>query len=278
MKTNTQKKKLIVISGITGAIGNAFLAKYSREDNTIIYGISRKAESIGSFVDPKTGKLFTSTFIANIGDLDQKCIGDFINKINFAEFESIIYIHCLGLYPFEVNNRGKLDVKNDKDGDGINDTVLELSHRVFKTFISALSENAAKNNVGFGAIIFGGIADIHKPLAHQSWWRVMEMNKEYMAKNSREIGMNLINISSVVCSHEIVTRPHVFTQTDADMKYWLLPHEIPDRFFADIKRKGLDIFSGYREFEFYNVKPDFDPHYYENYKFTPRKVSEIYHN
>lgn len=277
MNTNTQKKKLIVISGITGAIGNAFLAKYSREDNTVIYGISRKAESIESFIDPKTGKLFTSTFIANIGELDQKCIGNFINKINFAEFESIIYIHALGLYPFEIDSHGKLSVENDKDGDGINDTVLELSHRVFKMFVNTFSDNALKNNVRFGTLIFGGIADVHKPLAHQSWWRVMEMTKEFMGKNSQNIGMNVINISSVVCSHEIVTRPHVFTQTDADMKYWLLPQEIPDRLFVEIKRKNLDIFSGYREFEFYNTKPDFDPHYYENYKFTPRKVSEIYH-
>lgn len=278
METNTQKKKLIVISGITGAIGNAFLAKYSREDNTVIYGISRKAESIESFIDPRTDKLFTSTFIANIGDLDQKCIGNFIDKINFTEFESIIYIHALGLYPFEINHEGKLHVENDKDGDGINDTVLELSHRVFKIFLSSFSKGAQEHNVRFGTLIFGGIADIHKPLAHQSWWRVMEMTKEYMGKNSQNIGMNMVNISSVVCSHEIVTRPHVFTQTDADMKYWLLPHEIPNRFFVEIQRKGLNIFSGYHEYEFYNIKPDFDPHYYENYKFTPRKVSEIYHN
>lgn len=277
MQTNTQKKKLVVISGITGAIGNAFLAKYSRDDNTVIYGISRKAESVGCFVDPKTSKLFTSTFITNIGDLDQKCIGNFIDQINFKEFESVIYIHCLGLYPFEIDSHGKPCIENDKDGDGINDDVLKLSHRVFKMFVNGFADKAKANNVRFGTLIMGSLADTHKPLVHQSWWRVMEMTKEFMGKNSKDIGMNMINISSVVCSHEIITRPNVFTQTDADMKYWLLPHEIPDRFFADIKRKGLDIFSGYREFEFYNTKPDFNPHYYENYKFTPRKVSEIYH-
>ena len=195
MQTNNQKKKLIVISGITGAIGNAFLAKYSREDNTVIYGISRKAEHVGSFVDPKTGKLFTSTFIANIGELDQNCIGNFIDKINFAEFESVIYIHCLGLYPFEIDAHGKSCIENDKDGDGINDDVLKLSHRVFKMFVNGLADRARESNVRFGTFILGSLADVHKPVAHQSWWRVLEMTKEFMAKNSRDIGMNLINIS-----------------------------------------------------------------------------------
>lgn len=278
MQTNSQKKKLVIISGITGAIGNTFLAKYSREDNTVIYGISRKAEHVESFVDPKTGKLLTSTFIARIGELDQDSIDGFTNQINFSEFESVIYIHCLGLYPFGIDAHGKPCIEDDKDGDGINDDVLKLSHRVFKMFVNGFADKARETDVRFGTFILGSLADIHKPLAHQSWWRVLEMTKEFMAKNSRDIGMNLINISSVVCSHEIVTRPHVFTQTDADMKYWLLPHEIPDRLFVEVRRKGLDIFSGYREFEFYNTKPDFDPHYYENYKFTPRKVSKIYHN
>lgn len=277
METNNQKKKLVVISGITGGIGNAFLAKYSREDNTVIYGISRKASSIEGFTDPKTGKLFTASFIANIGGLDQKSISNFIDQINFKEFESIIYVHCLGLYPFEINSEGKLYVENDKDGDGINDMVLELSHRVFKIFVNRFSENAIKNKVKLRTVIFGGIADIHKPLVHQSWWRVMEMTQKFMRQNSKDIGMNMINISSVVCSHEIVTRPHVFTQTDADMRYWLLPHEIADRFFLEIEEKSPNVFCGYHEYSFYNIRPSFDAKYYENYKFTPRKVSEIYH-
>lgn len=273
MKTNTQKKKLVIITGITGAIGNAFLAKYSREENTAICGISRKAEDVSSFINPENNKFFPATFIANLGDLTEQNIKSFAEKINYNEFESATYVHGLGLYPFEINKIGQHVVENDKDGDGINDTVLELSHRVFKFFVENLSKNSINSGAKFASVIFGGIADVHKPLAHQSWWRVMGMTKDYMKKQKDNIGMNLINISSVVCSHEIITRPHVFTQTDADLKYWLLPHEIPDRFFAE----NENMFSGYHEYEFFHIRPNFDPNYYENFKFTPRKVKEIFH-
>jgi hypothetical protein len=273
-----KNKKLVIITGITGAIGNAFLAKYSRDENTVVYGISRKAEDMNEFVNIETGKFFPSTFICDIGSLRQEKILEFVNKINFEIFESVTYIHLLGLYPFEVDKFGKFSVENDKDGDGINDTVLELSYRVFKFFNDGIIKKTEVSNTSFSSITFGSLADEHKPLVHQSWWRVMEMTKEYMKKLSKNHGMHLIKISSVTCTHEIITRPHVFIQTDADMNYWVLPHEITDRFFAKIEENKIDLFSRFHEYEIYNKKPGFDSEYYENFKFTPRKTKEIYHN
>lgn len=271
MKTNIQKKKLVIITGVTGAIGNAFLAKYSREENTVIYGISRKAEDVNEFVNTQTGKFFPSTFICDLGSLREEKILEFVNKIDFEIFESVTYIHLLGLYPFEVDKFGKFYVENDKDGDGINDTVLELSYRVFKFFNDSIIKKVDKIGISFESITFGSLADEHRPLVHQSWWRVMQMTSDYMKKLSTNHGMHLIKISSVTCTHEIITRPHVFIQTDADMKYWLLPHEITNRFFAQIEKDKIDKFKGYHEYQIYNIKPDFDPEYYENFKFTPRK-------
>jgi len=273
-----KKKKLVIISGITGAIGNAFLCKYSREENTVIYGISRKAENINEFIDKETGKLFPATFIADIEGLKKENILSLVDNIDYSFFESVTYVHLLGLYPFEVNKKGEITVENDKDGDGINDNVLELSYRVFKNFTEEIHKHTKKENIDFALITMGGIADKYKPMAHQSWWRVKEINRDWMKSiASDSTGLTIIDICSVVCSHEIITRPHVFVQTDAYVKYWIFPHEIVDRFFKKVKGGEINVFKGFSETEIFNIKPGFDLEYYENFKFTPRKVKEIYH-
>ena len=43
--------KLVIISGVSGALGNTFLSKYGRQNNVVVYGISRKAVNFSKFID-----------------------------------------------------------------------------------------------------------------------------------------------------------------------------------------------------------------------------------
>ena len=92
-------KTLVIINGVTGAIGTAALARFSREDNITIYGLSRKANSFSSFeID---GHLPTNTLICSIGDVtDRENCTQFVQSINTEAFNKIIYIHAVGFYPF----------------------------------------------------------------------------------------------------------------------------------------------------------------------------------
>lgn len=273
MKNN--KNQLIIISGITGAIGNAFLCKYSREKGAVIYGISRKAQPYQRFIDPETEKLSDQSFIASIDDLSDESIGSFVAKIDFEKFESITYVHCVGTFPSEIDLDGKLMVENDNDGDGINDEVMELSHNSFVRMINAI-EIAKSSSIKLSAIIFGSIADAHKPMVIQSWWRTKELTVKFMQEKSENIGMHMINVSSVTCSNEMIDRPQVFTKTDADIRYWLLPTELTDRFFKEIDFEKIDMFRGYHEYEIFNVKPNFGINHFENSNFTARRIKEVY--
>lgn len=266
----TKNRQLLIISGITGAIGNALLAKYAKMDNTIIYGISRKAENICNFINPSTNKLFASTMIFSLTKMDNKSYSDFIKLINFKEFSEIKYVHALGLYPFEINEKGERIIENDKDNDGINDACNFLTYNVFRFVTSNLIRNT---NLPIKALIFGGLADEHKPLAHKSWWKTIEKVKKYMkSASNKKNKMFVLNISSVICSHEIITRPYSFIQTDANLKYWLSPEDVANKVIRILRDSK---YSYSEQFLFYK-NPGFEKDYYVDRKFTPRKISELF--
>jgi hypothetical protein len=266
------KKNLIIISGVTGAIGNALLAKFGREENTIVYGISRQAVSMNQFVDTLSGKLFDSIIIGSIGTLERNSYESFAMLIDYSKFGSVIYVHAAGLYPFEVNSDGKHYVENDNDGDGIDDRVNQLTYEYFTGMVSALAFAKKDTTVNFKALIFGSIADIHQPIVHESWWRTITKTKTFMKSSTENKVMHVLNISSVLCAHEVVTRPFVFSKTDADPKYWLSAYEVADKTFELL----LNDECGFYETELFHFNPTFREGYYQDRKFTPRKVNELF--
>ncbi len=269
------KKKLVIIAGISGAIGNAFLSEYAKENSTVIYGISRKALPQKSFINPETKKLYENSFVCSLENLSDNNITEFINNIHWDNFSSITYIHAIGLYPFEINTAGEHVVENDHDGDGINDLTMDLTYRVFKTMTSSIKEATLKHFIKAASIIFGSLADKHKPLVHKSWWQTIEKTKNYIQTIAdQSFGIHILNISSVICSHEIITRPFVFINTDAEMKYWLSPTELTQKFLSSVDTNSF--FNHFHEHELFNKKPSFDLLYYKDTKFTPRKVAELY--
>ncbi len=266
---NTSKKRLVVISGVTGAIGSALFAEYGQDPGTVIYGISRKARPVGDFL--REGKLPQKTLICSIGDLDD--YSSLFDRIDYGSFNEVIYIHALGLYPFEVNNVGNITVECDRDGDGINDNVTKLTYDAFISATSSLQKNWRGTSK---CIIFGSIADKYHPSVHQSWWKTIEKVKGYMngeVVNNPNLSMVIFNISSVLCPHEVITRPFVFVNTDANQIFWLHPYELA-RFVVE---KTNMVNSGFNEFEKYRIKPGFvEGDYYTDPSFTPRKVMELY--
>ena len=67
-------KTLVIIIGVTGAIGTACLARFSREHGPTIIGLSRQAEKYSFFT--KNNYLPDNTLICSIGDItdDNSCI------------------------------------------------------------------------------------------------------------------------------------------------------------------------------------------------------------
>ncbi len=261
---------LVIINGVTGAIGTACLARFSREHNVTIYGLSRKANLYPSFINE--GYLPNNSIICSIGDITNKNNCEkFISSINLSLYKKIIYIHAVGVYPFEIDELGNIKVSNDHDNDGIDDRVLELSYNAFFAMTNALKSTNKK----ISSLIFGGIADKYKPPVHKSWWTVMEKVKENMNKiivKDKNINFFILNISSVICPNEIITRPFVFQNTNANPRFWLMPHEVAEETailtFSDLHK-------GFINQDLFHNAEYYQDDYFSYDKFTNRKKAEL---
>lgn len=258
-------KTLVIINGVTGAIGSACLAQFSRESNTNIIGLSRQAKSVDVFC--ANGFLSDNTLICSMGDISNKTdCENFVRKIDQKMYSKIVYIHAVGVYPFELDAEGNVAVSNDADGDGIDDRVLQLSYDAFFRMTDALREM----KLPLHAVIFGAIADKFKPSVHRSWWMVMEKIKEQMkqiVKQDQHISFDVLNISSVICPHELITRPFVFQKTNADAQFWLMPHEVAERVSS--------LVGGFKEDELFHKADYYEEDHFQEEKFLVRKKSEL---
>lgn len=267
------KKDLIIINGVTGAIGSACLAHFASQKDTVVYGLTRKGRWYYYGV-PDGKKLPLATLfysLTGVDPLTQRSVGGFARLIDKTKFKSIRYIHCIGHYPFEVIKSGKYVVRRDNDGDGVDDRCQELTFRYFTLLYEALSKIGLNQ-----AFIFGSIADKHRPLVHKSWWLTMDKLKQAIAfKQSNDQTLPpvvVVNISSVLCPKEIVERPFVFTNTNANPAYWLQPHEIAlfvHKLFRVNKQRLYEV-------DLFKKVPNFNTTYYKNSNFTTRKVKELF--
>lgn len=264
-------KTLTIINGATGAIGSACLAAYSRSPHTTIVGLSRRAPPVETFCRAD-GKLPDRHLLCSIGEnIADRSICDLLAERIAANYERIVYVHAVGVYPFELDEQGAIHVSHDHDGDGIDDRVRHLTHDAF----FAMTEALGRKEVPLNALIFGGLADRHRPAVHQSWWKVMEQVKARMRDLMAEqptISCHVLNISSVMCPNELLVRPFVFTATDADPAYWLKPHEVADEVVRLTTSREE---SGFQETDLYHAAPYHRPDYYEPKPFTDRKRREL---
>lgn len=262
-------KTLVVINGVTGAIGGACLARFSREHDTDIIGLSRQALPAESFC--RDGRLPGNTIICSIGDITNPSdCQKFAGKINRKTYDKIVYVHAVGTYPFEIDASGNHRVAHDDDHDGIDDRVIELSHNAFFAMVAALESL----DLPVRALIFGGIADKFKPLVHKSWWTVIGRIRERMkaeAAQKEKTSYCILNISSVICPHELLTRPFVFRDTNADPKFWLMPHEVAEQVVVLAFSKSPN----FLEDELYHQADYYEEDYFTDAKFTKRKKAEL---
>lgn len=87
-----------------------------------------------------------------------------------------------------------------------------------------------------------------------------------------KVSFFVLNISSVICPHEILTRPFVFQNTNANPVFWLMPHEVAERVITLIFSKEKN---GFTEDDFFHKADYYEKDYFIDAKFTDRKKREL---
>ena len=96
------------------------------------------------------------------------------------------------------------------------------------------------------------------------------INRHFVS--SKNMNFYLLNISSVICPHEILTRPFVFQSTNANPRFWLQPCEVAEE-VAILTLSNSDKY--FIEQDLFHNADYYQKDYFDNDNFTNRKRAEL---
>ncbi len=241
----TNNKHLVIVSGSTGDLGRAYLEYYSKQSDTVCYGLTRREEK-----HPVSGVTYLSSNLE-----DAVATKEQIQKISLDGTTDVLLIHPVGKFKFEANGIPEID----KEQDGIDDEVYRSNVDTFHHVVRPLLEQRKKHNfIPLTLVAFGSLSDPYTVPWWGSYTRSKLILREEMRTISRiepRIKSLFVNLSSVKTKNEQKTRP------SADIRYWLSPEQIVTRTIPLLETCPLP----YQEADLFNPFPDYHISYYTEY-------------
>ena len=263
-------KELVIISGCTGTIGEAFFINYLLNNkNCLIYGISRKGIPVKYF---KSLPEYNS--IINFDITSKASINNFVSMIPKRTYKIVTYIHLLGQFKTEIDEKHlKYKIENDHDHDGIDDEVNRLVYTSFCLMVNSLNKTHKNSKTRINIIQIGSLTDKYRMECFQSWWKAKIKTLEFITpliKNNKFLNHYLINVSTILSTKEFVDRPHVFV-TDANPKFWLSPEKLASETTKIVKNK-----KGLIEKDIFIPNPNFSHDYFSEKRIYERRIKELF--
>jgi NAD(P)-dependent dehydrogenase (short-subunit alcohol dehydrogenase family) len=261
-------KKLIIIAGITGSIGQEIARKYIGQNNTLVYGISRRGVDISSM-----DKIPEHHLIVKVDLTDSNSIKDFLKKISFTDVSSVEYFHLVGEFKTEINSNLEINVTNDFNNDGIDDEVYNLVAKSYIEMVEILSEQTNSLNKELKVVSFGSLADIYNIPVFQSFKKSRDIVKNFSKKiqeTFQNVNIYLFNTSTIFAVDEMIERPFIFS-TNVNPEFWITPKELADKMFT-----FMEFEKGVFETDIYIANPHFSDDYFNADITYKRRVQELF--
>ncbi len=234
-------KKLVIIPGITGRMGQEYFLKFKKSKEYEVVGLSTKKSR--------------EKYIYSCNLENKKDIGFFLKKVRLENYKEIIVIHCVGKFKFE----GEKSLKELRSKNYLDKEIYNSNFITFKNLAEGLLKIKKENQkVVFCA--FGSISDRYTI----PWWISYSKSKNILRKYMRDIvGGNIrcvfVNVSSTEKEEE---RPF------ADKTFWLSCKEVVEKSFTSIINRKLI----FQEIDIIKINPNYSKTYYTNYK----KIKKIW--
>ena len=261
-------KKLIIIAGITGSIGQELARKHISEKDTLVYGISRKGVSMDLFEE-----LPTHHAILNVDMNSEQSMQTFLEKIPNTKYTELTYYHLLGEFKTEINNELNVIVENDLDKDGIDDTVHKLVSVAYNIMTTGLINKTKTSDCNLNIISFGSLADRYEIPCFHSFRKSREQVIEFSKKQHlahQNVNFYLFNTSTLFAVDEILERPFIFG-TNVNPDFWITPVELVNKTLEYTKNE-----KGFIERDIFLKNPDFSTDYWDPNVTYKRRVKELY--
>ncbi|NQV91198.1 hypothetical protein HQ489_01880 [Candidatus Woesearchaeota archaeon] len=237
-------KQLILISGVTGSLGEAYLEHYRNSEKRVA-GISRSQPKI-----PYTDVQYLK---ANLLDPNQskRCM----DKLSLEGITELVLIHPVGRFKFEKNFTE------------VNPEIYASNVETLTNLVNPLLKRQEKPSITL--VAFGSISDKYEVPFWRSYSKSKNALRKYiheLADKEEKIKGVFINLSSVRTRNESILRPY------ANTRYWITPEEIVQRSVPELspteKWKEIDIF---------NLSPDYSPTIYTNHSAVLKRWTEEMH-
>lgn len=263
-----KQKKLIIISGITGSMGQELLRKYLVEQDVLVYGISRKGVPIGELTTLPDHHLIVSVDLHNPVSIEE-----FVSKIPSNHYKSITYFHLVGEFKTEITKAFEVKIENDADKDGIDDSVYSLVAKAYQVMVSALVTTSTTLQCELNVTSFGSLADEHNIDCFSSFRKsraIVKVFSEDLAKKYSHINFYLFNTSTILAADEMLERPFIFA-TVVNPVYWITPIELIQKTIG-----YMELEKGVVQRDIYLSNPNFSSDYFSNEPTYKRRVKELY--
>lgn len=231
------KCKLVLISGVSGAMGRTYYKYFVRLKGVVCFGIARRPSS-------------DSRHVA-LDLLDKEKAEAFVQLLPIEGVSEILYMHLIGMAKFEPDGKPEID----HDGDGIDDEVYSSNVLTLKNIVSPLVKRAEELKIPISIVNICSISDVYIVPLWQSYSRSKNIVRQYMKSQPAFVRNIIINISSLKADLEKYGRPF------ADTSYWLNPRELLERSLPVIEIR-LPVRT--IEVDIFNPDPNYGPEYFTN--------------
>lgn len=236
--------RLVVISGITGSLGEAYVDYYRKTQNKVV-AISRKI--------PERTYAGIKYLQADLLDKreSRRCIGGLL----LENITDLLLIHPVGRFKFE------------EDFTEIDPEIYASNVETLTNLVDPLLERQDKPNITL--VAFGSISDKY----NVPFWRSYSESKNALRRYIHELAGKeegirgvFINLSSVKTRNESKLRPF------ANTSFWLTPEEIVQRSIQELSSKEK-----WKELDIFNLSPEYSPVIYTDHsKVLERWKREMY--
>tara|TARA_B100002051_G_scaffold276170_1_gene322896 strand:- start:528 stop:1409 length:882 start_codon:yes stop_codon:yes gene_type:complete len=242
-----EPKKLVLVTGASGAIGRDYLEEFSELPEFDCVAIARREfeTSADNF-----------TFL-ELDLLDEAKVNESIQTIDFSVYSEVVFIHSVGMFKYEPNGEPSID----NDEDGIDDEVYKTNIETFVNIIKPLYKRMLQSEEGFKLSLYGmgSVSDKHQIKYWQSYTKSKNILRSIIynliQENPEQVKGMMFNVSTVDTEKENELRPN------AEKTYWLSGKEIAVATLPFII-KGK--FGEWKELDIFKNSPLFEDGYYEN--------------
>jgi len=245
---NLNKSKLVVITGVTGKLGEAYLDELAKHSEVKCVGFTRR--------EPENRLEGVEYRYADL--LNKHQVRKAVASLNLEEFDEVLLIHPVGMFKFELMGFPQVD----KNKDGIDDEVFASNVLTFLHTFKALKERVKRiKRLKFTACAFGSISDKYSIPFWASYTRSKDLLREIIKSAAINDKTKLtrgifVNVSTTDTGNERNLRPF------ANKKYWLKTEEIV-RASLPLLLKNKEAWS---EINIYKPNPKFNATWYTNHE------------